>query len=317
MFSGTRVGEKQCSTRSGPGVQHAIVSVRVRAPFDLPLSIAAAASFLPVARPPPVLTTAIDFDGNSVAVTISQPARRLSVVHASATPRIDRTSLEQIAKWLVWSELDVRPFYELAAGHPTMGPVVSSLNGLKPLRPATLFEMAIIAITEQQLSLAAAFHIRARLVSRFGARSGKLWRFPSAERLAAASVRELSSCGLSRRKAEYVKGLAERVRQGVLDFDTLKEQSDDRIRQQLLAARGFGEWSVEYMLARGFGRADALPSSDMGLRRVVGHYFGRGRRLSPAQLERALAPFKPFRSVAAYYLAVHWRLRRSAERMPG
>lgn len=293
------------------------LSVRVRGPFDLPLSLAAAASFLPVARPPSVLSTAIELDGNWVAVTISQSAQRLSLVHASAIPSVDKRSLQQIAKWLVWSELDLRPFYRLAAGHPTIGPVVSSLNGLKPLRPATLFEMAIIAITEQQLSLAAAFHIRARLVGRFGARLGELWRFPSAERLAGASLQELSSCGLSRRKAEYVKGLAERVTHGLLDFDVLKQQSDDRIREQLLAARGFGEWSVEYMLARGFGRADALPSSDVGLRRVVGHYFGRGRRLSPRQLERALAPFKPFRGLAAYYLAVHWRLRRSVERTPG
>ncbi len=298
----------------GLGVQ--LLSVRVRGPFDLRLSLAAAASFLPVAPPPSVLTTAIALDGNSVAVTISQPARRLSIVHASAMPGIDETLLEQIAKWLVWSELDLRPFYRLSADHPIMGPVVLSLRGLKPLRPATLFEMAITAITEQQLSLAAAFHIRARLVSRFGVRLGKLWRFPSAERLAVASVRELSSCGLSHRKADYVKELAERVRSGALDLNSLKKQSDDRIRQQLMALRGFGAWSVEYILARGFGRADALPSTDMGLRRVIGHYFGGRERLTPAQLERSLAPFKPFRSLAAYYLAVHWRLRPSTGRTP-
>jgi 3-methyladenine DNA glycosylase/8-oxoguanine DNA glycosylase len=292
------------------------LSVHVTGPFDLPLSLVAAASFLPVERTPPVLTTAVALDGQCAAVTISQPSRPSSVVHASAIPRIETNLLQQITKWLVWSELDLRPFYQLSADHPTMGPVVSSLTGLKPLRPATLFEMAIIAITEQQLSLAAAFHIRGRLVSRFGARLGSLWRFPSAERLAAASLRELTSCGLSRRKAEYVRELAERVIQGVVDFDTLKRQNDDRIREQLLAVRGFGEWSVEYMLARGFGRADALPSTDIGLRRVVGHYFGRRGRLTPAQLERVLAPFKPFRALAAYYLAVHWRLRRTTEGIP-
>jgi DNA-3-methyladenine glycosylase II len=301
--------------RRGTDVQPMALSVRVTGPFDLPLSLVAAASFLPVERPPPVLTTAIALDGQLAAVTISQPSRPSSVVHASAIPRIETRRLERITKWLVWSELDLRPFYQLSTDHPTMGPVVSSLTGLKPLRPATLFEMAIIAITEQQLSLAAAFDIRGRLVSRFGVRLGSLWRFPSAERLAAASVRDLASCGLSRRKAEYVRELAERVIQGVVDFDTLKQQSDDRIRKQLLAVHGFGEWSVEYMLARGFGRADALPSTDIGLRRVVGHYLGRRGHLTPAQLERGLAPFKPFRALAAYYLAVHWRLRRSTERI--
>ncbi|HEY7297948.1 MAG TPA: hypothetical protein VH684_08440 [Xanthobacteraceae bacterium] len=293
-----------------------MLRVRVKGPFDLRLSLAAAASFLPIAESPPILTALLDVDGKTATVTISQPARRLPVVHVSATSRIDKPSLERFTKWLVWSELDLLPFYRLLAEHPIMGAVASSLTGLKPLRPATLFEMAIIAISEQQLSLAAAFHIRARLVRRFGKRVGSFWRFPSAERLAATPVRDLASCGLSGRKAQYVKELAERVNEGILDFETLKEQSDDRIREQLLAVRGFGEWSVQYMLARGFGRPDALPSSDVGLRRVVGHYFARGRRLTPAQLERALAPFKPFRSLAAYYLAVHWRLRGALKHMP-
>ncbi len=263
-----------------------------------------------------MLATAIDLNGMAAVVTVSQPAGRSSLVHASAMPKIGKSSLERIAKWLVWSELDLRPFYRLAAGHPVMGPVAAALNGLKPLRPATLFEMAIIAITEQQLSLAAAFHIRTRLVRRFGAQMGSLWRFPSAERLADASLQELGSCGLSRRKAEYVQELARWVKRGILDFEALKHQGDDRIRQELLAARGFGEWSVEYMLARGFGRADALPSGDVGLRRVLGHYFGGGRRLSAAELEGALASFRPFRGLAAYYLAVHWRLCRAPEGMP-
>jgi DNA-3-methyladenine glycosylase II len=170
--------------------------------------------------------------------------------------------------------------------------------------------MGIVAITEQQLSLAAAFYIRNRLVNRFGAGPIGQSRFPSAESLAAASLEALQSCGLSRRKAEYVKKLASSVIQGVLDVDALKLKCDDRIREELLAIRGFGEWSVDYMLSRGFGRADALPAGDVGLQRVLGNYFTDGRRLTAAQLKSKLAPFKPFRGLAAYYLAVHWRLCR-------
>lgn len=293
-----------------------MLMVRVKGPFDLRLSLAGAASFLPIVQVPDVLTTAADINDKLVIVTISQGRRRSSSVQASAVPEVDKASLKRLTKWLVWSELDLRPFYRLVAGHPTMGPVASSLNGLKPLRPATLFEMAIIAITEQQLSLAAAFHIRNRLISRFSAEQGYFPSFPSAKNLAAASLEELRRCGLSRRKAEYVKELAQHVSRGTLDFDALNEQSDERIRAELLAARGFGPWSVEYMLARGFGRPDALPSGDVGLRRVLGHYFAHGRRLTPTQLERKLAPFKPFRGLAAYYLAVHWRLCRAVEVAP-
>ena len=86
----------------------------------------------------------------------------------SASTAIDQNHLRAIAKWLISWDLDLRPFYEQVASHRIMGPVTAALPGLKPLRPATLFEMAAIAITEQQLSLAAAFHIRTR--------SGKTFR---------------------------------------------------------------------------------------------------------------------------------------------
>jgi DNA-3-methyladenine glycosylase II len=220
-----------------------------------------------------------------------------------------------MVRWLTSAELDLRPFYALVAAHPVMADVVRTLHGLKPLRPATLLEMAVITITEQQLSLAAAFHIRSRLVRHFGKPLGDLWVFPSPERLAAASLGELGKCGLSLRKAEYVKDLGRRIAESGLDFETLWEETDERIRDTILSHRGFGEWSVQYILGRGFGRTDSLPSADTGLRRVVGHYFGGGHRLTAGELEDVLAPFKPFRGLAAFYLAVHWRLRRHAKPM--
>jgi DNA-3-methyladenine glycosylase II len=283
--------------------------VRARGPFDLQLSLAGADSFFPIQRSARALEMAIDVDGTSAVITVRQP-RAHSSIHASATPNIGRLLLRRMTKWLVSSDLDLGPFYRLVSGHPIMGPVASSLEGLKPLRPATLFEMAVIAITEQQLSLAAAFHIRGRLVRRFGKPIGPQWRFPLPDELARASLRALTSCGLSRRKAEYIRELAARVEDGSLDLDALTRQSDSQIREQLLALRGFGEWSVQYILSRGFGRPDVLPSADVGLRRVIGYYVARGRTLSPSQMDRALAAFKPYRGLAAYYLAVHWRLRR-------
>lgn len=286
------------------------VTVRTRGPFDLQLSLGGADSFFPIQRSRAALETAVDVGGVSVAVTVWQP-RAHSSVHASATPNVDRLLLRRMTKWLVSSDLDLRPFYRLVSEHPIMGPVTSSLDGLKPLRPATLFEMAVIAVTEQQLSLAAAFYIRQKLVQRFGRPVGTAWRFPLPDELARVSPRALASCGLSRRKADYIQALAARVANRSLDFEALTQQSDLRIREELLALRGFGEWSVQYILSRGFGRPDALPSEDVGLRRVIGHYFARGRTLTPNKMEEALAAFKPFRGLAAYYLAVHWRLRHS------
>ena len=290
----------------------ASIFLRSKGPFDLPLSLQAAASLFPAVGPPPIVLRApVLLPPGATIIDIRQPSTRRSLITASASPAIDQNRLRAIAKWLISWDLDLRPFYEQVASHRIMGPVTAALTGLKPLRPATLFEMAAIAITEQQLSLAAAFHIRTRLVKRFGTPLDGLWIFPSPRQIAAARLRELTVCGLSLRKAQYLKGLARATMRGGLEFEALAPHSDQQISRTLMSNRGFGEWSTQYILARGFGRPDSLPSGDIGLRRVVGHYFAAGRRLTSTELERALLPFQPFRGLAAFYLSVHWRLCRA------
>jgi DNA-3-methyladenine glycosylase II len=284
---------------------------RSKGPFDLPLSLKAGASFFPAIGPPPTfLQSPLLLPGGATIIDIHQSAKRPSLVTASASFPISQNRLQAIAKWLISWDLDLRPFYRQNASHRIMGPVTTALRGLKPLRPATLFEMAAIAITEQQLSLAAAFHIRTRLVRRFGTPLDGLWIFPSPRTIAAATLSDLAECGLSLRKAQYLQALARATMLGDLEFETLAPYTDQQIAQTLMSHRGFGEWSTQYILARGFGRPDSLSSGDVGLRRVIGHYFARGRRLTKKELEGALSPFKPFRGLAAFYLSVHWRLCR-------
>lgn len=203
----------------------ALVTIRHKGPFDLRLSLEAAASFFPDAGPPlPILRTPVEIDGETSLLEVWQSSAASGILHAKSTPPSPSVEVRAIVKWLVSADLDLRPFYALAGRHSIMDVVVRSLPGLKPLRPATLFEMAVVAITEQQLSLAAAFHIRTRLVRRFGVPLGGLLAFPPPEKLAVASLRDLCACGLSQRKAEYVRDLALRTREGGLDFETLRRE---------------------------------------------------------------------------------------------
>jgi DNA-3-methyladenine glycosylase II len=286
------------------------VSVTLQGPFDLPLSLEAAARFLPPRGVvPTVLKVAARFSRRPAVLEIRQTRRSPPRIEAFSTSHLHERRLQERVRWLVSADLDLRPFYHLIAPHPIMGPVSRSLNGLKPLRPLSLFEMVVIAITEQQLSLAAAFHIRERLTTRFGTPFEALWIFPTPETLADAPLRGLKDCGLSRRKAQYIKGVAQRVAEGSFDLDALAGKSDADARACLMSQRGLGAWSAQYILLRGLGRTDCLPSADVGLRRAAGEYFARGRQLSQEELEQALLPFTPFRGLAAFYLSVAARLR--------
>jgi DNA-3-methyladenine glycosylase II len=246
--------------------------------------------------------------GKPVVITVR--STHGGVFDISSYPASPSAEVDAIARWVLFADLALQPFYALAMGHPVFGGVIKDLAGLKPMRPASLLEMAAIVITEQQISLAAAGSIRARLVARYGDLVEGVWVFPDAHRLAGAAVEDLRACGYSQRKAEYILEFSRQVADGRLDLEALKDLPDEAVRSTLTALRGWGLWSANYFLVRGLARPDCLPSADLAIRSVVGKYLGDGTRPSPAQVEQLLAPFAPYRGMAAFYLEAHARLAK-------
>jgi hypothetical protein len=120
-------------------------NVRLKGPFDLPLSLAAAACFLPAQEVvPSVLRVGVRFGRRPAILEVRQIKRSPPVIEAFSTIAVQDRRLQDYFGWLVSSDLDLRQFYELVHHHPVMGPVTRSLKGLKPLRPLTLFEMVVI-----------------------------------------------------------------------------------------------------------------------------------------------------------------------------
>jgi DNA-3-methyladenine glycosylase II len=195
---------------------------------------------------------------------------------------------EPVARALVGLAFELEPFYAWAAGDDLLARIVPRLAGFRPALTPDPFEMLVGAITAQQVSLFSALAIRNRFVERFGARAGEAWSFPARETVAAASEEELFSLGFSRRKAEYVVGLA---RSG-LELHELAELSDDEVRARLIAVRGLGEWTAEWFLARHLARPNAWPAGDLALRKAV----------APLEVDAARVRFHPFENLSAHYL---------------
>lgn len=311
-----------------PKIQDMSVDVECRLPFDFGLSLTAASSFVrnagrapgdpaadQAARSEPALRHGVWLHGAATLLEVreSRPLRSAATsvaVTALARPApASAVALRDLSARILNAELALQPFYDIAADHPVLGPLTRSLHGLKAFRPASLFEMLVIAVIEQQISLAAAYRIRERLVTRFGAEVEGEPVFPAPDTLAAASHAELMACGLSGRKAEYVSGLALLVAEGSLDLAALERAPSEEARDRLIALRGFGPWSADYVLIRGLARPDAVPVDDLGIRTVVGRALGDGERPPAARVAELLAPFAPFRGVAAFYLLVADRLR--------
>ncbi len=284
-------------------------TLRLKGPYDLDLTLKAIASFSPQpAEDMSTFRSAVSIDGTPAVVEVRQIVKDPPLLEVSGACPGGVERLKEVAEWMLLTDLDLREFYHTLTGHPKFAPIARRLNGLKPMRSASLFEMAVIAITEQQISLTAAYRIRLRVIERFGERIDDLWAFPSAERLARASKEELMAFGLSQRKSEYIKDLASKVAEGSMDLNELKDMSDEDARSSIISLRGFGQWSADYILIRGLGRLDCAPADDLGVRTIVGEYLGGGERMTPAQVRTALEPFVPFRGIATFYLLVHHRL---------
>lgn len=252
-----------------------------------------------------VLRLGVRLEEQPTLLEIRQVETCPPVVRAEARPAPASTqALHALTGRVVNAALDLTPFYELAAGHPVLGPLTRSLHGLKPFRPAGLFDMLVTAVIEQQISLVAARQIRARLIRRFGTEVEGEPVFPEASTLAGAPLDELTGCGLSRRKAEYVTGVAEEIVGGSLDLEELEQAGSDEVRTRIVSLRGFGPWSAEYVLIRGLARADAVPVDDLAIRTVIGSLLGDGGRPTSAEAAALLAPLAPYRGLAAFYLLV-------------
>ena len=199
---------------------------------------------------------------------------------------------EAVARKVLGLEFDLVPFSAWAAGEERIAPLVVRFAGFRPTLAPDPFEMLVGAITAQQVSLFAALAIRNRFVERFGARVGRVWAFPARERIATASEEELFSLGFSRRKAEYVVGLA----RSDLDLAALALLPDEEVKAQLTALRGLGEWTADWFLARYLGRPRAWPAGDLALRKAVRALYG------DVDVRVAGARFEPFQNLTAHYL---------------
>ena len=199
---------------------------------------------------------------------------------------------EAVARRLLGFEFDLVAFSEWAAGEERIAPLVVRFAGYRPSLAADPFEMLVGAISAQQVSLFSALAIRNRLVERFGERVGRVWAFPARDRIASVSEDELFSLGFSRRKAEYVVGLA----RSDLDLSALAHQPDEEVKAQLTALRGLGEWTADWFLARHLGRPRAWPAGDLAVRKAVRALYG------DVDVRAAGARFEPFQNLTAHYL---------------
>lgn len=185
---------------------------------------------------------------------------------------------------------------ELAANDPLMAELVARYRGASLVSRGDPFSTLARSIVGQQISVKAADSVWARFVARVGEVT------PS--QVGLVGEEGLAGCGLSQRKIEYVNDLARHFLSGKMNPALWVDLDDEAVIAELVGVRGIGRWTAEMFLIFNLMRSDVFPLDDIGLQRAVFERYFDGekqpRRVLLAHGER----WRPWRSVATWYL---WR----------
>lgn len=200
----------------------------------------------------------------------------------------------------------------LSQADPALGAVIARVGGtgFPPNRRVTAFEALAHSIVYQQLSGKAAATIFGRFRALFAGRE-----FPDPEGVLAMPHRALRSAGLSEAKARAIRDLAQHAKSGTIpSVDQLRRMAPDEVVELLTVVRGVGRWTVEMLLLFRLGHPDVLPAHDLGIRKGLARISKRRELPEPEAVTRRGERWRPYRSVASWYLWRATELPRAATR---
>jgi DNA-3-methyladenine glycosylase II len=185
----------------------------------------------------------------------------------------------------------------LARRDPVMGAIMRQHRGVYMTVRGEPFMTLARAICGQQISVKAAQSVWNRVCV-------CLEQKITPQAVVAAERKNLRACGLSDRKTEYIADLAQHFVDGKIHARHWPRMSDEEIIAELTDVRGIGRWTAEMFLMFNLLRPDVFPLDDLGLQKGIRVSYFKGRKVSLARMRKLGESWRPWRSVATWYL---WR----------
>lgn len=192
-----------------------------------------------------------------------------------------------------------RALARLAAADPRLAAVIDRVGPVAHRPREAGFPALLKLILEQQVSVAAANAMWAKLAVRLGDVT------PAA--FLTLDDDALRACGFSRQKAVYGRGLAADILEGRLDLGRLPAMADEDAIAELTKLKGIGRWTAEIYLMFCIGRADVWPAADLALQLAVQHIQRLERRPAAKEMYPLAEPWRPYRTTAALLLWGYYR----------
>ena len=228
---------------------------------------------------------------------LESPLLSVEACHAHSQRELT-TMLSPLLTRMLGLNADLSPFYRLAAADKRLRSLVERFRGFKPPRYPSIFEALVNAIACQQLSLTLGIHLLNRLAVAYGpafpGTAEPRQAFPRPQDLAGLLPEAFRVLGFSRSKGNAIIGLAQGLASGSLDLENLANLEEPEAVTRLLALKGVGRWSAEYVLLRGLGHWSVFPGDDVGARRHLSTWLHPAELLDYEKVQRLLARWHPY-----------------------
>ncbi len=239
---------------------------------------------------------------------------RLQVEVLASNGSLDEAALIAKVRRVVNADIDLRPFYQYAQRDPVLWQTVERVYGLHSLQADTLFEALALTMIEQQIALKQAQIGERWLIQWAGElltyQGDTYYAFPSAARLAAASVNDLLPLKITFARMQRLidaAGLREQL-------EALRDQPNPVAYDGLMRLKGVGHWTAAWTLIRAQGRYRYVGSADVALRAAVNFYYhGLSGRADRALTDQTFEQYGEFAGLATYYTLMRWAFERYPE----
>jgi DNA-3-methyladenine glycosylase II len=186
----------------------------------------------------------------------------------------------------------------LKKSDPVMRAIIERVGAYKIEHSEPSFGTLVRSIVNQQLSGKSAAAILGRLIAMLP--DGKVTP-DSILKLTPARMRK---AGLSKQKTAYIRDLARKTNKGHIKFEALADLADREVIEHLTQVKGIGEWTAHMFLIFALRRPDILATGDLGVRVAIRKAYQLGELPHPKQVEELALAWRPYSSVAMWYL---WR----------
>ena len=253
---------------------------------------------------PTLFDITVDSDSARCRIDCDVPGAKSNAAGTDAGPALP-ARLQSLAHDALLNILGLRidpaPFAAFARGDALLGPVLARQPGLRIVQSATVFEALTWAIIGQQINLTFAIALRRTLILQAGRRHASgLWCYPEARDVARLDIEQLTSRKFSQAKADTILRVARMVEDGSLSLDRTRDPAE--VSAELLAIKGIGPWTVNYVLLRGFGYPACSLHVDVAVRAALHQLGASAERPRGQEAGRLLKRYQPHRTMAAAYL---------------